>query len=121
MKKILVLLAFFFLFCQMRADKGTQVITNFNKEDPNTPYGGDPRGTVTLPEVFQNDLVFTTDTYCYGHSLRLVSNDIVAYETIVNLIYGGVYYPITSSEHTSCKLWMASIFIMEPFILNDSY
>ncbi len=90
MKRFIILLAFFSFFCQMRADKGTQVITDYKIENPNNPHGDEPRGIVTLPEVYQNDHVFTADSSCYGLTLRLVSNGTVAYETIVSSQYCGI-------------------------------
>lgn len=90
MKRFIILLVFISFFCQMRADKGTQVITDCKIENPGSQLGEGHRGPNNLPEVYQNDHVFTTDTYCYGLTLRLVSNGTVAYETIVSAQYCGV-------------------------------
>lgn len=90
MKRFLILFAFFSFFWQISAEAAPQVITDYKIEHPGSQQGEGERGLVTLPEVYQDDHEFITDTSCYGLTFRLVSNGIVVFETIISSVNGGL-------------------------------
>ena len=89
MKRFLIFFVFITLFWQMNAETASQIIIDYKIEHPGSQQGEGERGIVTLPEVYQDDHEFTTDTSCYGLTFRLVSNGIVVFETTISSINNG--------------------------------
>ena len=90
MKRFLIFFVFITLFWQINAETASQVIIDYKIEHPGSQQGEGERGSVTLPEVYQNDHEFITDTSCYGLTFRLVSNGIVVFETIISSVNSGI-------------------------------